>query len=324
MTTAVLPSAAASDPLTLGIDIGKATLDIHILPIRKHMRVANTDEGHQTLIASLEGRPVRACVFEATGHHGRKLHQALHEAGLPVIQVNPRQASFFLKSHSPSHKTDKSDAAALAAMANAMPLRVTPPPSPEQQALRELVSARTDLVRDRVAMRERLETMTQPLVRTSLESLLQTLEEEIASLEQAARDLIEADPAIKAKAGLIMSVPGIGWQCACALLAFLPELGSVTGKQIASLAGVAPRACDSGMFKGKRSIRGGRTELRTTLYMGAMAAMRFNPAIRQWLQGNNMPGKPHKTARIATVRKLLVILNAMVKKNVPWQYKTVD
>ncbi|HEY8189189.1 MAG TPA: IS110 family transposase [Micavibrio sp.] len=314
------PTPEAASLLTLGIDISKTSLDVHILPEGKSLRFDNTEEGHRSLIAAIAKRPIKACVFEATGHYGRDLHKALHQAGLPTIQVNPRQASFFLKSHTPSHKTDKSDAAALAAMANALPLRVTPPPSPQQQALHELVSTRTQLIHDRVAASQRHQAMTATPVVNSLKALLDTLEELIAAIDAAIKDLVDGDPCLAAKARLLESVPGIGRQSAQAIMAYLPELGILSGKQIAALVGVAPKARDSGAFKGKRSIHGGRAQLRTILYMAALSAMRYNPVIKAWLAANAMHSKPHKVARIATVRKLLVILNAMAKNNTLWNY----
>ncbi len=316
--TAAEPTAP---PITIGIDISKATLDVHFAPANKNLRLPNTPRGHAQLIRAVNGRAVAACVFEATGRYGRDLHRALHDAGLPAIQVNPRQAAFFLKSHNPSHKTDRSDAQALAAMATALPLRVTPPPTAEQEVLRELTSVRMSLVRDRAALREQLKAAVTDIAKNALESVVKTVDAEIAALERKIRESVESNPRFKAMAALIQTVPGIGEHCAHALLAFLPELGSLTGKQIAALVGVAPRARDSGSFKGKRSIHGGRAELRTALYMAALTAMRCNPAIRDWIEKNGKAAKPHKVIRIAVVRKLAVIINAMVKNNTPWHYR---
>ncbi len=310
--------------LTVGIDISKASLDVHCAPANTNHRFPNTPEGHQALIEALGNRTVRACVFEATGHYGRDLHKALYAAGLPTIQVNPRQASFFLKSHTPSHKTDRSDAAALAAMARALPLRVVPPPSPGQEALRELVSVRNALVRERTALRARIQTVLTATVREALNALLTVLEEQLDVLEQDTEGVIAQNPVLKAKYDLARTLPGIGKHSARALLAFLPELGTLTGKQIAALVGVAPKTRDSGTFKGRRSIHGGRTELRTVLYMAALSAMRTNPVIKKWIEHNQKSSKPHKVVRIAVVRKLLVTLNAMAKNNTPWKENYLD
>ncbi len=311
-------------PLTIGIDISKASLDVHFSPANKNLRLPNTAEGHAALIRAANGNPVAACVFEATGRYDRDMHKTLHEAGWPTMRVNPRQAAFFLKSHSPSHKTDRGDAQALAAMAKAVPLRVTKPPAPEQEALREMVTTRNDLVRQRTACRERLEAAATEPTKTALQSLLDTLEEQVRALEEAIHNAVESNPAFKAKAALIRSVPGLGVHGTHALLALLPELGTLTGKQIAALAGVAPKTRDSGAFRGKRSIHGGRTELRTAMYMAALTAMRCNPTIKTWIQKNGKSSKPHKVIRIATVRKLLVILNAMLKNNTPWKQNILD
>lgn len=317
-------AAPITTALTIGIDISKAMLDVHFHPANKNLRLPNTAEGYAALIRAMNGHPVSACVFEATGHYGRDLHKTLYAAGLPTIRVNPRQAAFFLKSHNPSHKTDRSDAAALAVMANALPLRITVPPSSEQETLREMVTIRQDMVRQRVAIRERMESLVTNSLRDSLKSVLLVLDIETKKLDQALHDLIENDPALKAKAALIRSVPGIGTQSIYALLALLPELGMLTSKQIAALVGVAPKTRDSGAFKGKRSIHGGRTELRTILYMAALTAMRCNPMIKTWIEKNGKSAKPHKVMRIAVVRKLLVILNAMIKNNTPWKQNRLD
>lgn len=218
MTRAVPVTPAVS----AGIDVSAATLDVHLHPLAKAMRFANDEAGINDLCRHLKDHKAEACVFEVTGHYSRALHKGLHAAGLPAIPVNPRQASFFIKSHSPSHKTDRTDAAALAAMALALPLRVVPPPTPVQQELHELVSTRTQLIRDRVAVSLRHEVMTAPVVRASLEALLATLEEQIRVIDRAIGGLVEADPDLSAKAELIESIPGIGRQCARAIMAYMP------------------------------------------------------------------------------------------------------
>lgn len=322
LTTPLTALPDPASPVTIGIDIGKSFIDVHVAPTGQSMRLPNTAEGHKTLIRSIGQTPVKACVFEATGMYSRAIHSALHAAGYPTMRVNPRQSCLFLKSYSPSHKTDRSDAIGLAAMAAALDFRHVAPETPDQAALRERVTLRQDLVRERVAMQERANAIATPALRKQIDKIIIALEKEIEKLDEALSASVQKDDALNQKAKIIESVPGIGRHSTVALLALLPELGSLTGKQIAALVGVAPVTRDSGAFKGKKFIRGGRGDLRTILFMAALSAMRMNPVIKKWLASPSMAAKPHKVQRIATVRKLLVILNAMVKNNQPWTEKT--
>lgn len=206
-------------------------------------------------------------------------------------------------------------------MAAAIDLRDVAPPSAEQEALRERVTLRQDLIIQRVAMEERVKATATADLKAPLERIITALNAEIERLDEELTASIKKDDELTRKAKLIQVVPGIGRQSALALLALLPELGTLTSKQVAALVGVAPITRDSGSFKGKKFIRGGRKTLRNILFMAALTAMRVNPVIQKWLSAAAMAAKPHKVQRIATVRKLLVILNAMVKNNQPWTEK---
>lgn len=319
--TAPSTPLSAPAPVTIGIDVGKSFIDVHVAQTNQNMRLPNTAQGHETLIRRIGQTPVKACVFEATGMYSRALHAALHAAGYPTMRVNPRQSCLFLKSHSPSHKTDRADAIGLAAMAAAIDLRDVAPLSAEQEALRERVTLRQDLIIERVAMEERVKATATADLKAPLERIIAALNAEIDRLDEELTASVKKDDELTRKAKLIQGVPGIGRQSALALLALLPELGTLTSKQVAALVGVAPITRDSGSFKGKKFIRGGRKTLRNILFMAALTAMRVNPVIKKWLSSTSMAAKPHKVQRIATVRKLLVILNAMVKNNQPWTEK---
>jgi len=304
----------------IGIDVSKSTLDVHILPQGKHMQVTNDNAGLTRLTAILTKQTTGLCVFEATGHYSRDLHNALSAAKLPVSCVNPRQASFYIKSITPSHKTDKSDAAALAHMAKNMDLPETLPPTALEQALQEFVNTKLDFTAQKTAAKNRLQSLISPLLIKQTRLLIVQLESNIAQIDTEIEALIKADSTLRKKAAILETIPGIGKASAFAILALMPEIGTLNEKQVASLLGVAPIARDSGTFKGKRYCRGGRGTLRSLLYLPTLTATRSNKILHEFYIRLRKNGKSHKTALIASMRKLIIYANSLVKNDDKWDY----
>jgi len=301
----------------IGIDVAKAELVVACRPNLEQWRVANTSEGMADLIVRL--RPLRPeiIVLEATGGYERAAAAALVAVGLPVVVVNPRQVRDFAKSTGQRAKTDRVDAAVLALFGE----RVQPAVRPLSDAATEDLGAqllrRRQLTDMLVAEKNRLGLARKP-VRKSLKQHIAYLERELRVTEAKLRDAIEASPVWRVKDDLLQSTPGVGPTTAQTMLAALPELGTLSGRQIASLVGVAPVAHDSGTMRGKRAIAGGRAHVRTTLYMAALVATRHNPSIRGFYQRLLTAGKPKKVALVACMRKLITILNAMLRDQRPW------
>lgn len=306
----------------IGIDVSKDSLDVACLPAGTIRTVPHTDQGRQQLIA--DGPQPGTCliVVEATGGYERPLVADLANAGHLVAVVNPRQVRDFAKGIGRLAKTDRLDAAVLAKFAE----QVRPRPIaevPEKQAeLDQLVTRRRQLVDARAAEKNRQAMPTAKEVRRSVQKIIDTLDKEIQRIEQAILALVEADDQWKGIAELLQSVPGIGQVTAATLLAEFPELGHLNRQQVAALAGVAPFNDDSGTHRGKRSIRGGRRSIRNVLYMATLSAQRHNPVIRHFAQRLKAQGKLPKVIITACMRKLLVILNTMVKTNSRWNPQT--
>ena len=311
---------------TAGIDVAKEHLD---LALRRGEdvridRFENTPEGHEALAAHLvEANPKRV-VLEATGGYERPIAAALGAAGLPVAVVNPRQTRDFAKAGGRLAKTDEIDAGVLALFAERMRPEVRPLPSRDQQAFAGLVARRRQLTGMRTAEKNRLPAAPSEAVRRSIEAVLAALEEQIAEAERQLDEAVEQSPMWKERARLLCSVPGVGKRTAHAFIAELPELGEANRQEIAKLVGVAPLNQDSGQRRGQRtkqeSLRwGGRASVRTALYMAALVATRHNERLGSFYHRLLERGKAKKVALIATARKLLVILNTMVKNGTPWQ-----
>lgn len=258
-------------------------------------------------------------VVEATGGLERPLVAELLEAGVTTAVVNPRQVRDFAKAQGRLAKTDRIDAETLALFAE----RVQPRPSqktPERQSqLDALVTRRRQLVALRAVERTRQRQTVERTAKRSIDKTVKFLDGQIAALDKAISRLIDADEDWRAKRNLIQSVPGVGPTTSATLMAELPELGRLNRRQIATLAGVAPLNHDSGKLRGRRAIRGGRGDVRTALYMAAFSARRFNPKIRAFADRLERAGKPFKVVLTACMRKLLTILNAMVRQGAPWQ-----
>ena len=259
-----------------------------------------------------------ALVLEATGGLELPLVAALAAASLPVVVVNPRQVRDFARATGRLAKTDSLDAAVLAHFAEAVRPPLRPLRDAETQVLSSLVARRQQVMTMLVAERNRLSSSATMAVRPSIEAHIAWLKQQLDDLDQGLRQTLRQSPVWREKDDLLRSVPGIGNQISLTFLAYLPELGALNRRQIAALVGVAPFNRDSGTLRGKRTVWGGRARVRTALYMGALVASRFNPVIRDFYQRLLSAGKPKKLALTACMRKLLIILNSMLKYGSSW------
>lgn len=306
-------------PIFVGIDVSKAQLDV-AQRLAGRFTVPNTEAGVTQLLTRLTAAPPSLIVLEATGGVELPLTGALAAAGLPVVVVNPRQIRDFAKATGQLAKTDALDAQVLAHFAEVVRPEPRPLPDAQTQELAALVTRRRQLIEMLTAEKNRLAS-ARVVVRTQLRAHITWLEH---ALDQADRDLAEAirqSPVWREKEELLRSVPGIGPVLTITLLANLPELGTLTHKQIAALVGVAPLNRDSGTLRGKRTVWGGRAQVRAALYMAAIVAVRFNPVIRAFYQRLCAAGKAKKVALVACMRKLLTIVNAMLKHRTAWRQR---
>lgn len=307
-----------SIPVHVGVDVSKARLDVHIDPTGQTLSVDNTPDGVQSLLSTLRTLNVQLVLVEATGRYERRLAADLLDAALPVAVVNPRQARDFAKALGKLAKTDRIDAKALAAFAKLGHHRRAEKTPARRDFLEQRVTRRRQVVAMLAAEKTRREQLTDPRTLASVQKVMRTLEQEREDLDRDLAQLIESDDDWRGKARLLDGVPGVGPDTACQLVADLPELGKLNRQAIAKLAGLAPMNCDSGPRRGQRHIQGGRADVRTTLYMAAFNAMRVNPAIHAFAQRLKKAGKPFKVVATACMRKLLTILNAMLKANQHW------
>jgi transposase len=305
------------EAVAVGIDVAKATLDVWVEPAGVGWTVTNDAAGIAELTEQLRARAVAVVVVEATGGYEYAAVTALSVAGQPVAVVNPRQVRDFARATGRLAKTDRIDAQVLARFGTAIGPEARPLPSEDTRELDALVTRRRQLGEMLQAERNR-RALARGAVARQIQAHIAWLERQLAALEDDLRRRVEASPVWRAKEDLLRSVPGVGPTTAFTLLAELPELGTLSGRQIAALVGVAPFARDSGTLRGKRAIWGGRASVRTTLYMAALSAARHNPALRAAYRRLTDAGKPPKVALIACLRKLVVILNAMVAHGTPW------
>jgi len=309
--------AGASGAVTVGIDVAKATLDVWVSGEAQGWTVPNDEVGIATLIEQVQSRPVRLVVLEPTGGYEYAVVVALTVAQLVVAIVNPRQARDFARATGQLAKTDRIDARVLAQFGAAVDPAARPLPSEETRELDQLVTRRRQ-VRDMLQAERNRRDHARGTVKGRVQAHIDWLADELTTVEAELRTRIEASPLWRAKEDLLRSVPGVGPTVAFTLLAELPELGSLTGRQISALVGVAPFARDSGTLRGKRAIWGGRASVRTALYMAAVSASCHNPPLKAFYLRLLAAGKARKLAILACLRKLLVILNAMVASGTPW------
>jgi transposase len=305
----------------VGIDVAKATLDLHFLPSGQAHSLANTPAGHRQLLKLLPLPAVCRIVLEATGGYERQLVADLLDAGFHVAVVNPKRVRDFARALGLAAKTDRLDARVLALFAE----KVQPAPAqktPEKQAeIQQLVGRRRQLIELRTQESNRWDVTHSKAARKSIQAVLNTLERQVRDIEKAIEDLVESDDEWRQKTELVQSVPGLGGVTATTLLADVPELGQLNRQQISSLVGLAPFNRDSGQHQGKRAIGGGRKSVRCVLYMAALAARRCNPVIKAFADRLTLHGKPFKFVLTACMRKLLVIVNSLVKSGQPWNPK---
>ena len=306
----------ASVPVFVGIDVSKAQLDLAFRPEAK-FSAPNDEVGCAQVLARLRATPPTLVVLEATGGLEIPLTGVLAAAEVPVAVVNPRQVRDFAKATGQCAKTDALDAQVLAHFAEVIRPEPRPLPDAQTQMLAALLTRRRQLVEMLTAEKNRLAS-ARPPIRTRLRTHITWLERELVHADRALAHAIRESPVWREKDDLLRSVPGVGPVLTTTLLANLPELGTLTGKHIAALVGVAPLNRDSGTWRGKRTVWGGRAQVRAVLYMGAIVAARFNPVIRAFYQRLGAAGKVKKVALTACMRKLLVILNARLKHRTPW------
>lgn len=301
----------------IGIDVAKAYLDVAVRPDGTSVRVENTRTGITALVRQVRPYAPTLIVIEATGGYERAVVQALAKAGMPVAVVNPRQVRDFAKSVGRLAKTDTLDAAVLAHFAEATTPEARPPLSEEADALQDLVTRREQISGMLVAEKNRLK-MARKATRAGIKRHIRWLEGELEAVAQEIERAIAENEEWTAQDTQLQQVTGIGPVVAATLVAHLPELGQLNRKQIAALVGVAPLNRDSGTMRGKRTIWGGRTEVRRVLYMAAVSAARYNPLIRPMYQRLLARGKTKMVALVACMRKLLTILNAMCATGEAW------
>jgi transposase len=311
-----------SAELFVGIDVSKHHLDVYWHPTARSARYDSTSHGLAELVEHLIEEPPCLIVLEATGGYERAAVGALATAGLGFAVVNPRQTRDYARATGRLAKTDAIDAEVLARFACAVRPEPRGERSADQQALDELVRRRRQLVELRVGERNRLEQARSASVRRGIERLIGVLDEQIGELDAQLEQQMAADARWCRIKQVLTSVPGVGAGTSWTLISCLPELGRLNRREIASLVGLAPVNRDSGQWRGRRRIWGGRALVRAALYMPTLTAMRFNPTIRTFYQRLRQAGKTFKVALTACMRKLLTILNAMVRTNTTWSPKT--
>jgi transposase len=301
-----------------GVDVSKDRLDVCILPEVEAFAVANDPEGIDSLLGRLQAARAELAVLEATAGYERPLAAAIAAAGIAVAVVNPRQARDFAKATGRLAKTDRIDAEILARFAAAVEPLPSVIPDEEARALQYILARRRQLLSMLVAEKNRL-LMAPESVAKRIRAHVRWLEKELSRTDRDLDEAIRESEAWRRNEALLRSVPGVGPVLARTLLAELPELGTLSHKRLSALVGVAPFNRDSGMLRGKRAVWGGRAHVRAALYMGALVAVRHNPVLEEFYGRLLSAGKPKKVALVACMRKLLAILNAMLRDRAPWR-----
>jgi len=308
-------------PQTAGIDIAKDQLDVCLYPDGATRRFPNDAKGHRVLIAWLAAYSIQRVVFEPTGAYHRVLERSLASAGLPLAKINPRHARRFAEALGQLAKTDRLDAALLARFGALLEPPSRPVLSPTLEAMKELLVARQALIKDRTAALNRQKIVRAPLLRRQLDQRLRQIARHLAAVDAQLQSLCRGDADLAPRLAILMSIPGIAQATALSLLIEMPELGNLDQSQVASLAGLAPVARDSGTSRGRRTIRGGRAHVRQALSMPALVAARFNPDLKAKYQALLGAGKPPKVALTAIMRKLIILANALLRDQRHWTPK---
>jgi transposase len=307
----------------VGIDVSQSTWDVHIRPQGRSFSVPADHEGATLLRQQLAALGPCLVVLEATGGLERGLAAELIDAGLLVAVVNPRQVRDFARALGRLAKTDRIDAETLALFAEKVQPRPTQKRPEKQAEIDALVTRRRQLVDLRSMERTRQHQAPVQAARRSIDKLLKVLDQQIAALDKAIGQIIESDDDWRTRCDLLQSVPGVGATTSATLVAELPELGRLNRQEIASLAGLAPFNHDSGRFRGQRRIRGGRSAVRSTLYMAALTARRCNPILQRFAHRLEQAGKPFKVVITACMRKLLTMLNTIIRNRTPWTLSSI-
>jgi transposase len=303
----------------VGIDVSKDKLDVHIRPDDVDQEFANDDGGISSLLGCLSKLNPTLVVLEATGGYESAVVAALSVAKVPLFVVNPKRARDFAKAMGRLAKTDQIDARTLAEFADRIRPTIRPLPDADALKFQALLTRRSQLIGMRTMESNRLAALMDRTIRASVERLLRAIQKEIDRADRELNEAIQASPVWAAKDELLQSIPGIGPVVSRTLLAELPELGTLSREQVASLAGVAPINRDSGTMKGKRTTFGGRAVVRSMLYLAAHAAKQGNALLRAFANRLEAAGKARKVIRIALARKLLIIANAVLRDNKPWR-----
>lgn len=306
----------------VGIDVSSQTLDVCLLPTGEAFSENNSGKGLERLARRLKQTKPTLVVLEATGGYERALVLALAEAAVPTAVVNPRQVRDFARARGILAKTDSIDARVLAQFARDLRPATSEAPSERQLELEELLARRRQLIAIRTAEKNRRQQVRGRTVVSSVKTLLRTLDHEVSQLEERIAELLQQCAVAVEKLRLLTSTPGIGPTVGQTLVIDLPQLGRLNRREIASLVGVAPLNWDSGQRRGRRSVWGGRSHVRSALYMAVLAALRCNAVVRRFYDRLRAAGKPAKVALTACMRKLLTILNTMLAKNTPWKNST--
>ena len=304
----------------VGVDVSKDRLDMHVLPANEAFSVARDAEGIAILVARIAGLPPALIVLEATGGFEQVVAASLAAAGLPVVVINPRQIRDFARAVNRLAKTDRIDAALIALFAERVRPPVRPLPDAQAKLLDELVTRRRQVIEMIVAEGNRLRQTENRRLKTRIERHRKLLQDELTEIDRELDDSIRGTPIWRETGDLLQSVPGVGKGTARILIAELPELGKLDRRKIAALVGVAPFNRDSGQMRGRRMVGGGRAGVRAALYMAALVASRHNTVIAAFYQRLRAGGKPAKVALTACMRKLLTILNAILRDHKPWQH----
>lgn len=303
---------------TVGVDIAKDSFDVYIDSTHQHLHLDNTPEAHQQLLATLSGMTIRMVVMEATSRYHSLLAATLELAGIPVAIVNPRQVKNFARAMGTLYKTDPNDARIICEFGRRMEPDIRPAADEQTQRLAGMVTRRRQLVENRTMEINRFKSCDDIAVSVGIKRHIDWLTAEIKDADNDIDRQIKVMPLWREKVKLLEGVKGIGPATMAVLLALLPELGKLSRHKISALVGVCPYAHDSGKMKGKRSIWGGRSAVRSALYMATLSAVRFNPIIREFFERLTGRGKAFKVAVTACMRKLVTILNAMFRDNKEW------
>ncbi len=312
---------SAMGAVYVGVDVCKERLDVHVHPAGRSLSVANSRDGIRQLRRALATVEVALVVMEATGKFHRPAQRTLSEAGVLIAVVNPARARLFAEATGALAKTDRIDARMLAVMGQALDPQARPPAPARIEALQELVRARSATIRDLTGLKNRRSAAQTPCLRAELRRQIGNLERSVARLTAEIERRIADDPALARRHRILLSIPGVGPAVAAVLLADCAELGALSAKTAAALAGLAPTARDSGDTRGQRHIRGGRRSVRNALYMAALSAARANPDLKAVFQRLCANGKKPKVALTAVMRKLIILANTLINEDRLWSTK---